>query len=191
MNALRRELRVLNYQRTVRALAHRLKFRLPPSIELDDCIQVGMLAVWTAPDHMPGPWMRQRIWWAMIDAIKGKEYREATRASLSAVEDGPLNPVPEPVDHRLNVEQLMVERDEARLVTDAASAESARLHSAIADADPLNHRLTIRERRVLGLRYTNRGMTQMRIARNMKISQVRVSQLQTAAIGRLQQKLAA
>ena len=181
------EERVLRFASHVRLLARLLKRKLPPSIEIDDLIQPGLVAVWRAGD-LPKSLMRFKIWGAMVDSIRGKEYREATRVSMTAVADSDTSEI-QYSDPAPNIEQCMIADEVVRAAGAAARGQASRLEQAMTDTDPLYHPVSRSEQRVL--RWRMRGEPQKAIARAMNISQQRVSQMQRRGIDNLKKKLAA
>jgi len=151
------EERVIRFESLVRLLANHLKKRLPVSIDREDLRQAGRMAVWISGD-LSKTAMRRRIWCSMIDSVRGKEYREATRVSS-------LTSAGQYADPSDSIERKLILCEEQ----DAAAARLQMLNG--------------RERRVLGYRLA--GHTQMVTARRMRVTQQRVSQLQRQGLERL------
>ncbi len=179
------------YQGIVRPIALRIKSNLPASIELEDLIQIGLLTVWLEADkYQPRRaatfpyYIRLRVRGAMLDAIKGREFREATHDELD-LERLQL------ADGRRTVEERTIAREELRGVQRAHQAEMKRVADAMADPDTKNHPLSKRQQKVIKLRYAGAGMTQKAAGRKLKISQAASRELELRALRNLKRKLAA
>ena len=87
--------RVAEYAPLVRRLAHHLAARLPPSVQIDDIIQAGMIGLMDAVsrfDELRGyqfeTYATQRIRGAMLDEVRQNDWLpRSTRRSLKRIED--------------------------------------------------------------------------------------------------------
>jgi RNA polymerase sigma factor (sigma-70 family) len=188
VSAAQRDAITNQFKGIVLPIAERLKSNLPPSIELNDLVQIGLFTLWEAAEKYQasravtfGYYARLRVRGAMIDSIKGRAYRDATHEPL------PVIPI---ADLRRNIEQERIERDETRMVASAREREYKRVQAAIADTDPKFHPLSRRQKKILQLRY-ERGMTQKAAGQVMQINQSGARELELRALRNLRRKLAA
>jgi len=157
----------------IRPIALRLAQRLPQGFLLEDLEQLGAIGLLELIDEQYDParaasfgvLARCRIKGAMLDAIKGKEYREATRPSIDADNFGPV------ADTRPSPEETAI-----------AAIDGRRVVAAITDLPP-------RQKAVVRLRV--RGMTQTAAGRVLGISQYGAGELERRAIAGVQRRLAA
>lgn len=193
------------YEYLVGPMAGALKNRLPPSIELDDVIQAGKLGLWNATaNYKPNRsvvitqkhvsiteareasfafYARAKIRGAMLDSLKGKQWREANHQGL-----------PETIqirDASPTVEQQMIEREEAGAVIAATSDRLRRVATAVQDTDPKFLPMSAKQKKVLKLRYGGEGMSQNAAAAIMGIRQQSLHLIETRSIKILRRKIAA
>jgi RNA polymerase sigma factor (sigma-70 family) len=178
------------YKHIVQSLARIVKGTLPPSIELSDLIQEGEMALWEATAKFDPrrastfeAYVRLRVRGAMIDSIKGKQYREATHEELPFLMKVPCR--------RQTIEQTLIERE----IEDARATELRNrfriVERAIADVDQKFYPLSRKQKRVLVLRFDDQARTQKQAGRKMRITQQTAQELEHRAIGNLKKKLGA
>jgi RNA polymerase sigma factor (sigma-70 family) len=177
------------YERIVGPIAGSLIRVLPASIEVDDLIQEGKKALWKATAVYTnrrkdsfGFFVRLKIKGAMLDSIKGRNWREATHQELA--------PVLQITDRRATVEQQMIAGEEARTDFVAKQKQLGQVALAIADADPLYQPLNKKAKRVIELRY-RRGKTQSAAGAAMGMTQQSVHQIEARTLKNLRRKVAA
>jgi RNA polymerase sigma factor (sigma-70 family) len=178
------------YKPMIQALARSVVETLPPSIELDDLIQAGELALWEATAKFSAAraatfasYVRVRIHGAMVDSVKGKEYREATHEELTAA----LMVVP---CRRPTIEKTLIEREEENERALRLRKKFQIVQRAMADVDPKFFPLSKKQQRVVSLRFDHHYRTQKQAGRVMRISQQASQELEHRAIGNLKKKLA-
>lgn len=111
----RRNLQVEEYAHLVRPLARALARSVPSSIDVEDLEQAGMLGLMAACDHPErargefATYARLQIRGAMLDSIKGKQYRQQQRGPYLVTEELPAElPSAAP-----SIETTLIEREEA------------------------------------------------------------------------------
>lgn len=169
--AARRNRVVEDFFHFIRPIAERIHRNLPRSFELDDLMQLGACGLMDAagsfdPDRQETwpAYARCRIRGAMLDGIRGREYRESTRDELPA---GMVDPVaPSPLDAAI------------------AAQAVASVQAAVAE-------LPDRQRRVIEMRFI-RELTQAAAGAELDgISQAGARELELRALAGLRRRLAA
>jgi len=176
------------YRHIVLSIAQFVKITLPPSIELDDLIGEGELALWEATAKFDvrrastfEAYVRLRVRGAMIDSIKGKQYREATHEELPKLSLVPCR--------RQTVEQTLIEREMEDVRANELRNKFHVVERAIADGDQKYYPLSRKQKRVLALRYDRRERTQKQAGTAMRITQQASQELEHRAIDNLKRKL--
>jgi RNA polymerase sigma factor (sigma-70 family) len=190
----------------IRPIGLSLAASLPPSIELDDLIQVGELGLWQATRNFSparaatfGFYAKLRIRGAMLDSLKGRSYREARATQSLSDPTSPPSVVGSrgnrrTIEHTLgdrqpSIEQRMIADDELRAELAVRQGKLARIDAAIRDPDAKFKPISQRQKNVLALR--RRGMTQIAAAAVLGIRQQSLQETETLAIKKLRFKLAA
>lgn len=166
----RRNALVEENQDLVRSIARAIHRNLPPSFELDDLVQSGLIGLIQAAERFDptvdfsfATFARHRVRGAILDASRRREYRHSTCEELP--EDLPAaNP---------DIEEHIAEKEVARQV--AAAVDE----------------LPDRERRIVAMRYAEGVAPFTAIGAALAISKTRAIQLHRRALGRLQVSLKA
>ena len=201
---------VLQHAELVKRIAYHLAGRLPPSVEVDDLIQAGMLGLLEAASNYAGI----RIRGAMIDALRKLDWaprsvHRKARAVAAVVQEIERRTGRDARDVEI-AEGMGVGLDEYHsIVQDAASCRLASLDDATAAAaagpqDPFaeaaDERFRValsraieglpeRERLVMSLYYSD-GLNLKEIGAVLKVTESRVCQLHGQALVRLKARLA-
>jgi RNA polymerase sigma factor (sigma-70 family) len=155
----------------VPAIARRIAAKLPPSIDLDDLIATGNMAlVYAANCYRPSQhadtpfsaYARQIIRGRMLDSIRRRHYDHATRPGLASVPEPSLT---QPIE--INI-------DQARL--------KQRVSEAVAQLEP-------RDQKLLGLYYGPAEPDLATVAKVLDISRIRTKQLHSRAIASIARRL--
>jgi RNA polymerase sigma factor (sigma-70 family) len=177
------------YKYLVQPIAAAVKRTLPASIELDDLVQEGLKGLWTAAGKFRRKqaatfefYVRTKIRGAMLDSVKGRQWREATHRELP--------PALQICDRRPSVEQQMIAREEADANAATRRDRLSLVARAVADPDPKFQPISGKQKRALYLRY-GRGMTQPAAGTAMGITQQSLQQLEDRALRSLRRKVAA
>lgn len=226
MLAQEREQRILEYYPLVRVIAGRMARRLPPSVEVDELVNIGVLGLIDALDRFEAArgvplksFAEIRIHGAMVDFLRGFDLlsrqdrmrvrqleqvrsrlrrqlgREADRQETAAAMGLPAQTV-DSLLARLGASSVLsldaVDEDEG----------GASLHEQLADGDPSAEQVWIeeetseevtaairalpeKERKVVEDIYF-RGKPLRAIAVELGVTESRISQLRTQAMGRMQ-----
>jgi RNA polymerase sigma factor (sigma-70 family) len=157
------------------SIAEGINRRTPPSIELEDLIQTGLLALMHAattfrPDAFPGitfgAYARHRVAGAILDSISGRHWRDAT---LAEIPDPIVAPDSEPAI------EPTVEED-----IDAAR-EMARVQDAMQYLEP-------RDRQILASYYRDNGNFST-AGEDVGLSRRRAGEVHAEVIGKLRRIL--
>ena len=167
MTPAERERLIIEHMPVVESVARHLATRLPYTIDPDELVAIGYLALVRAvdshqPDHPSAVplriWIRYKVRGEIIEAYSGRNYRYELHAPLPPPEAHPDNK-PTPVLNRIYAtERLML-------------------------VDIASRRLKRRERAVL--RATLRGETMARAGRRLGISERRAGQIRQVAVERV------
>jgi RNA polymerase sigma factor for flagellar operon FliA len=164
----------------VKALARRLRQRVPACITIDDLTSAGMIGLIEAVDRFDNArglkfrsYAQHRIWGAMMDFLRSEDplsRDERRRIRESAEPSGPvtisLNHLPSPAADRL----LRTHGDADR--------------SMWCDITSLAQPLSTREKRVIVLIY-EQGWRNREIAVTLKVNESRVSQIKHRALSKM------
>lgn len=146
----------------IRSVARQIHRRLPPSFELDDLVQSGVLGLIQAAEHYDvaggasfETFARHRVRGAILDSVRRHEY---TNQSHVRLEDVPYH---DPIEERI-----------------AAQEEADQVACTV-------NQLPDRERRVIEMRYGHQ-MTLVKVGAALGVKKTRAIQLHQQAIGMLQ-----
>lgn len=167
----RRDELVEQYTPLVLSIAEGIKRRTPPSIELEDLIQTGLLALMHAattyrPDAFPGitfgAYARHRVCGAILDSISGRHWQNAT---LQTLPDPKVAPDSEPAVQPMFDEEI------------DANREMERVKDAIAYLEP-------RDRQIIASYYSDGGNFETAGA-EVGLSRRRAGEVHADAIGKI------
>jgi len=153
----------------VKVIARGIQRHLPPSFELDDLIQNGVVGLIHAAERFDPTvglvfetFARHRVRGAILDSVRRREYTENTHDELPeqmvAVEQ-------DPIEERLTLQQ-----------------QAERVSAAVAE-------LPHRERKIVEMRY-RQEVSMVNIGASLSMSKTRAVQLHKQAIGVLRTQLA-
>jgi RNA polymerase sigma factor for flagellar operon FliA len=185
------------YQQLVRQIAGGFQRKLPRNVLRDDLIAAGMSGLWDAVRRQGGEasgnfdwYVRVRIRGAILDELRAQDWlpRRARAAATEAAQANPGQSGYAPVVLRFDE---VSETEQARcLMRDDANAEE------IAEANDVRKQLEVamnqlpeRERKIVSLHYF-RGMKFKDLGEMLGVSEPRISQLHSRAMGRLKAILA-
>jgi RNA polymerase sigma factor (sigma-70 family) len=159
---------VSEYAPLVWAIARKVRRQLPPSFELEDLVQEGLMGLLQALERFdPGAgvsfsaFASFRIRGAMLDSVRRGEYTAAMHEELKENVAGRVDPILDRIELRQRT--LMV-------------AEAVKT-------------LPERDRKVIEFRST--GMTMKEVGAKLGVKKVRAIQLHQRAVKRVQEKIAA
>ena len=149
----------------IRSVARQIHRRLPPSFELDDLVQSGVLGLIQAAEHYDAAggasfdtFARHRVRGAILDSVRRHEYANQSHVRLQDV------PYHDPIEERI-----------------AAREEADQVARAV------DH-LQDRDRKVIEMRY-GQQMTLVEVGSALQVKKTRAIQLEQRAIGTLQRRL--
>jgi RNA polymerase sigma factor (sigma-70 family) len=175
-----RETLIVQYFANVHSLAKRLKYRLPPCITFDDLVGAGTLGLIQAVDRFQpdlgirfGSYPKHRIQGAMLDFLRAKDppSRPERRKLREATAGDRTLPA------TISLEQFPAR---GRSVVGGASSGFAER----VDLQRARQCLSAKEQRVISLLY-DLDWKSCDVARELAVSQSRVSQIKRAALSKL------
>jgi RNA polymerase sigma factor FliA len=187
----------LKYQQLVRQIAGGFQRKLPRNVLRDDLIAAGMSGLWDAVRRQGNEnngnfdwYVRVRIRGAILDELRAQDWlpRRARAAATEAAQGNPNQTGYAPVVLRFDE---VSESEQARcLIRDDANAEEiAEANDVRKQLEEAMNQLPDRERRIVSLHYF-RGMKFKDLGEMLGVSEPRISQLHSRAMGRLKVLLA-
>jgi len=190
---LNREAAIVENIDRVRAIALRIKCRVPASVTVDDLVGAGTVGLIQAVDRFRpsrglqfGTYAQHRIRGAMLDYLRGEDplsrserqrvRREAANDAGNGVESTPTT---------ISLEEMPA--DELRQFCPDARNRSANIINR-ADLQSARRCLSHRENRVLSLLY-EQDWQNNEVARELSVNESRVSQIKAAALTKLRAHL--
>jgi RNA polymerase sigma factor for flagellar operon FliA len=189
-----REALVHLYMPCVRTLARRLRFRVPPSVSIDDLVSAGAVGLLQAIDRFEPArglqfrtYARHRIWGAMLDFLRGEDplSRTERRRRQVAAASEPDRTAPPPAT--VSLEDFPAHEMLSVLAPTHSSETAAVNRATLAEARQC---LSARENRVISLLY-ELDWKSREVALALHVNESRISQIKGAALSKLRTRLEA